>query len=65
MPLRIVKTPVQVFRDGKFVAIEPSNEPVEFTAEEVASINEANQDALGKVVIPDEKAATPAVEKKA
>ena len=53
MPLRIVKQPVQVYRNGQFVGIEPSAEPQEFSTDEVASIQSANPDALGKVVTED------------
>lgn len=66
MPFRIVKTPVQVFRDGKFLTIEPSEQPVEFSVEEVKSIGDVNTDALAKIVATDEKTTAPTVvEKKA
>lgn len=60
MPLRIVKSPVQVFRDGKFETIEPSAAPVQFSADEVTSINSANAHALDVVILPEPEAAAPA-----
>lgn len=61
MPLRIVKSPVQVFRDGKFETIEPSDTPLQFSADEVTSINSANPTALDVVILPESEATTPAV----
>ena len=51
---RIVKQPVQVYRNGKFVTIEPSVKPVDFTDDELKSINSVNPNALDKIVIADE-----------
>lgn len=54
MALRIVKQPVQVYRDGKFQTIEPSVKPVEFSDEELKALNAVNPAALDKIVIKDE-----------
>jgi hypothetical protein len=62
MPKRIVKTPVQVFREGKF--IEPAvGEVYDFTDKEIKELTTAKADCLdhpqtgepmtGKVVLAD------------
>lgn len=56
MPKRIVKTPVQVFRDGAWV--EPKvGEPFDFTDKELADINSVNADAIEHIVTEEAKPA--------
>lgn len=53
MPKRIVKSPLQVFRDGKF--IEPKvGEVFDFTDKEVKELTSVNADCIGHVLTVDE-----------
>lgn len=50
---RIVKSPVQVYRNGRF-EFPPVGEQFEFTRAEYDSIIKANPSALGRIVVADE-----------
>jgi hypothetical protein len=56
MPKRIVKTPVQVNRDGKLV-FPPVGSAFDFTDEEVKSINKLNPKAIGYLQVVEVEAA--------
>lgn len=45
MPKRIVKNPIQLFRDGQFVT-PPVGSVIDLTIDELESLNKANPDAL-------------------
>ncbi len=58
MPIRLVKTPVLVVRDGKQVSPE-IGKPFEFTAAEVTEINTLNPSAIDVIETAEPVAAAP------
>ena len=55
MPIRIVKSPVMIHREGQFV-YPPVGERFDFSADEVAAINKVDAKALQVIEVVDAKA---------
>lgn len=59
MPIRIVKSPVMIHREGKFI-YPPVGERFDFTSNEVADINKVDPKALQVIEVVDDAPAVSA-----
>lgn len=63
MPIRKVKTPIQLYRDGQQV-LPRVGEPFDFTDAELADLNKANPDCIEHIVTEDAAVAETATKAK-